>query len=46
MFPRVERVMLARNPGTSLIFRCRGFSWSEGWILAGGRGAVSGITQK
>jgi hypothetical protein len=25
--------MLARNPGTSLIFRCRGFSWSEGWIL-------------
>jgi membrane protein implicated in regulation of membrane protease activity len=30
----VERVMLARSPGTSLIFRCRGFSWSKGWILA------------
>jgi hypothetical protein len=33
--------MLARSLGISLIFRCRGFSWSEGWILLARLGTES-----
>jgi hypothetical protein len=46
MFPRVERVMLARSPGTSLIFRCRGFSWGEGWILHAAPKTISDAAQE